>query len=101
MELKEMIKVMEHFADGGKVKFKRKDINITTWSDAEFPNWNWNDFEYLIKEQKQKVTIEKWLLKDASNGEYFIYDSSRVDLYLKETISIEKVKLIKSYEVEL
>ena len=97
MELKEMIKVMQHYDNGGKVKFKRKDINITTWSDAEFPNWNWNDFEYLIKETKQKVTIEKWLMQSTIDKEYRIFETSLVD----KVVNFKKVKLIKSYEVEL
>ena len=100
MELKEMIKVMQHYADGGEVErcAKGEDDNWITLSSY---HWNWYTTDYRIKEQKQKVTIETWLMKDASNGEYFIYESSRVDLYLKETFNSEKVKLIESYEVEL
>ena len=79
-----------------EIKFKRKDINITTWTDAEFPNWNWNDFDYRIKEPKQKVTIEKWLGR-SSKGDYIILEASNVNLYK----GYELVKLIKSYEVEL
>lgn len=96
MELSEMIKVMEHFKNRGKVKFKRKDINITTWSDAEFPNWNWNDYDYRIKEQKQKVIIEKWLCKDDKET-FLIIETSSVNPYK----GYEKIKLIESYEVEL
>ena len=101
MELSEMIKIMQHYENGGKVEFLEKKGGGNHWATVISPSWDWACFDYRIKEQKQKVTIEKWLLKNASNGEYFIYDSSRVDLYLKETISIEKVKLIKSYEIEL
>ena len=96
MELKEQIEIMTHYLNGGEIKFKRKDINITTWTDAEFPNWNWNDFDYRIKEPKQKVTIEKWLCKD-KQGEYAVIESSNIDNYTL----YEKVKLIESYEVEL
>ena len=96
MELKEQIEIMTHYLNGGEIKFKRKDINITTWTDAEFPNWNWNDFDYRIKEQKQKVTIEKWLCSD-KQGDFVIIETSNIDNYTL----YEKVKLIESYEVEL
>ena len=96
MELKEMIKVMQHYENGGEIKFKRKDINITTWTDAEFPNWNWNDFDYRIKEERQKVTIEKWLFRD-KQGDFLVIEISNADNYKQ----YEKVKLIESYEVEL
>ena len=97
MELKEMIKVMQHFENGGEVEYREKD------SDKEWgiplPTWNWDDFEYRIKEpeQKQKVTIEKWLMQDTIDKEYRIIETSLVD----SLINFKKVKLIESYEVEL
>ena len=101
MKLKEMIKVIQHYADGGAIQ--RCNFGSHNYSDITTEGYLFNfcDYNYRIKELKQKVTIEKWLMKDASNGEYFIYESSRVDLYLKETFNSEKVKLIESYEVEL
>ena len=98
-DLKEQIEIMTHYLNGGEVECVEKGND--NWEIATKPLWNFDDFEYRIKEQKQKVTIETWLMKDASNGEYFIYESSRVDLYLKETFNSEKVKLIESYVVEL
>ena len=52
MELKEMIKVMQHYLDGGEI-------------------------EYRIK--KQKVTIEKWLMQSTIDKEYRIIETSLVD----------------------
>ena len=98
-DLKEQIEIMTHYLNGGEIECVEKGND--NWEIVTKPLWNFDDFEYRIKEQKQKVTIETWLMKDASNGEYFIYESSRVDLYLKETFNSEKVKLIESYEVEL
>ena len=98
-DLKEQIEIMTHYLNGGEVECVEKGND--NWEIVTKPLWNFDDFEYRIKEQKQKVTIEKWLLKDARNDEYFIYDSSMVHLYLKETTSIEKVKLLETYEVEL
>ena len=98
-DLKEQIEIMTHYLNGGEVECVEKGND--NWEIVTKPLWNFDDFEYRIKEPKQKVTIEKWLIKDVNNGEYFIYESSRVDLYLKETFNSEKVKLIESYEVEL
>lgn len=98
MELKEMIKVMQHYADGGEVEVYKND----RWTIGGNPVWDWDIFNYRIKEQKQKVTIEKWLIKDVNSGEHFIMESSDVDLALKD-LALDgcKLKLIESYEVEL
>ena len=97
MELKEMIKVMQHYADGGKVEYRIKSEVEIYWVTVTSPSWDWVEFDYRIKEPKQKVTIEKWLIKNVDSGEYFIIESSDADKYKQK----KKVKLIKSYEVEL
>ncbi len=104
MELKEMIKVMQHYENGGEVEYSDNKFK-TVLGEANKEDdgvlcWDWDTFDYRIKEQKQKVTIEKWLIKDVSSGEYFIMESSDIDLALKALDGC-KVKLIKSYEVEL
>ena len=93
MELKEMIKVMQHFENGGDVEVYKND----RWTIAVNPIWDWDNFEYRIKEPKQKVTIEKWLMQNTADKIYSIIESSNVDKYKH----YEKVKLIESYEVEL
>ena len=95
MELKEMIKVMEHYADGSEIECVEKGND--NWEIVTKPLWNWDDFEYRIKEQKQKVTIEKWLMQSTIDNEYRIFETSLVD----KVVNFKKVKLIESYEVEL
>ena len=99
MELKEMIKVkikiMEHFMNGGEVECVETGLN--DWKIANNPSWNWYDYKYRIKEQKQKVTIEKWLMQSTIDKEYRIIETSLVD----KVVNFKKIKLIKSYEVEL
>ena len=93
MNIEEMIKVMQHFADGGEVECVEKGND--NWEIVTKPLWNFDDFEYRIKEPKQKVTIEKWLVKD-TDGVYIIIETSMADeLYFK------KIKLLDTYEVEL
>ena len=99
MELKEMIKVMQHYENGGEVEFSDDNFETVLGESNKEDDgdlcWNWDEFDYRIKEQKQKVTIEKWLLK-YDDGEYRIVQTSNVDKFLAN-----KIKLIKSYEVEL
>ena len=97
MELKEMIKVMTHYLNGGEVEFKRTIEDDTKWEKLlRVPVWNWERFDYRIKEPKQKVTIEKWLCRD-KHEDLIIIETSNIDNYTL----YEKVKLIESYEVEL
>ena len=95
MELKEMIKVMQHFADGGEIECT--EIDFDEWIVVSHPCWNWAYYNYRIKEPKQKITIEKWLMQDPTDKEYSIIESSNVDKYKH----YEKIKLIETYEVEL
>ena len=100
MKLCEMIKVMQHYENGGEVEFKHKSDDDTKWR-LSCPSWDWDNFDYRIKEPEQKVTIEKWIIKDIDRGEYFTTESSDVDLTLKNFPTWVKVKLIETYEVEL
>ena len=93
---KEKIEVMEWFDNGGEVECVEKGND--NWEIVTKPLWNFDDFEYRIKEQKQKVTrvtIEKWLCQDY-HGNFIVIETTGIDEYY-----YKKVKLIKSYEVEL
>ena len=59
-------------------------------------SWGWDTFKYRIKEQKQIVTIEKWLLKDVE-ANYYVVQTSNIDVFNGD----EKIKLLDTYEVEL
>ena len=103
MELKEMIKVMQHFADGGEVEINSKNGNYC-WTKITSPSWDWVYNEYRIKEQKQKqkVTIEKWLCeylgcKELKGSKRFFI----IEKVVPFEVAGKKVKLIESYEVEL
>ena len=103
MELKEMIKVMQHFEDGGYIEFS-EDYFKTVLGEANKEDdgglcWDWDTYDYRIKEPKLKairVTIEKWLCRD-KHEDLIIIETSNIDNYTP----YEKVKLIESYEVEL
>ena len=95
--VKEMIEVMEHYENGGEVEYA--ETGFDDWRVASYPLWNWYDYEYRIKEQKQKVTIEKWLIEE--NDIKFVVETSDIDSWLKSFPTAQKLKLIESYEVEI
>ena len=100
MELCEMIKVMQHYDNGGEVEYSNRESNI--WSRSSTPIWDWHTFKYRIKEQKQKVTIEKWLCeyvgceKLKGSKRFFI-----IEKVVPFEVAGKKVKLLETYEVEL
>ena len=92
MELCEMIKVMQHYENGGDVEINSKN---GSWTKITSPSWDWVYHKYRIKPEKEKVTIEKWLCQDY-HGNFIVIETTGIDAYY-----YEKIKLIKSYEVEL
>ena len=67
MELSEMIKIMQHYENGGEVEYSEDGFKTIFGkaNNKKNPNglsWDWSSLQYRIKEQKQKVTIEKLLL---------------------------------------
>ena len=94
-DLKEQIEIMTHYLNGGEVECVEKGNK--NWEIVTKPLWNWDDFEYRIKEPKQKVTIEKWLCRDNDGYDVLIFETSNVDKHRR----LAKIKFIESYEVEL
>ena len=93
-DLKEQIEIMTHYLNGGEAECVEKGND--NWEIVTNPLWNRDDFEYRVKEQKQKVTIEKWLCQD-NQGYFVVIETSDIDAYIYHN----KVKLIETYEVEL
>ena len=90
---KEMIEVMEHFDKGGEVECAEK--GYADWEVVTKPLWNWIDYEYRIKRQKQTITMEKWLMR--RNDEYYIHTTNKISNYNLST----PVKLLKTYEIKI
>ena len=97
--IEEMIEVMEHYGNGGEVEYIVKDDEYTSWRNCVNPIWDWSHFDYRIKQLKQKVTIEKWLIEE--NDIKFVVETSDIDSWLKPFATSKKLKLIESYEVEI
>lgn len=90
--IKEQIAVMQHFANGGKVEVF--DSGYESWEELENTDFNWGYRDYRIKEKKQTVTIEKWVVK--VNNEYVVYEASSRWFDFGE-----KIKLLDSYEIDI
>jgi hypothetical protein len=55
MDLKDKIKVMQHFAEGGKVEFKYTECSL--WEFAYSPIWDWCTYDYRIAQPKTKQPL--------------------------------------------
>ena len=103
--IKEMIKVMQHYKNGGEVEYTTKRGINSPWEAVTLPSWDWVDFDYRIKkekEEKPKIVIGKWLLYDKDDDFYFECRTSKVEEMLKwDSDSTVIVKLLESYEVEI
>ena len=95
-DLKEQIEIMTHYLNGGEVEFKQKREDDTKWR-LSTPSWNWDASDYRIKDEKQKLTIEKRLCSDKQGG-LVVIETTNIEEYRHVT---KKLKLIESYEVEL
>lgn len=94
--IEEMIKVMEHFKNGGEVEWRSDDI-LAVWMDLRSGHFNWIGNDYRIKEQKKTVTIEKWLLE--RDGDITAVEGNEDSL--TSWNGWKKVKLLNSYKVEI
>lgn len=94
--IQEQIEVMQYYANGGDVEILSND----NWVDAISPGWNWNHCDYRIKEQKKTITIEKWLYQLDKENDCIIVEGTPY-LHLLRYSQYKKLKLLKTYEVEL
>ena len=96
--IQEQIEIMQHYANGREIEICKND----EWSDItnpEFKDWNFAIYGFRIKEQKNTITIEKWLISYKDNSYQILQGNEE---FFKKSIHPQaKVKLLESYEVEL
>lgn len=58
IDIHEMIKVMQHFADGGMVESRQFDRGhpYAPWSHTDSPGWQWNLNDYRIEQTSLSAT---------------------------------------------
>lgn len=102
--IKEQIKVMQHYANFND---EVEQLYITTssaisekWTLKSSVPFDWQHYDYRIKEQKKTINIEKWLIE--SDGRYIVKECNDSELLkMVNSYNWKKVKLLETYEVEL
>jgi len=94
MSLDEMIAVMQHYRDGGEVEYR--SYSYPEWKDAVTPIWNFNKYDYRIKEKTK--TVYEWMFKD-NLGNWFVSDSLFTEEEAKKYISFPAQKTGRQWEV--
>lgn len=95
--IQEQIEVMQHFANYGMIEIYSTRTN--TWNLISNPIFDWKQYDYRIKEQKETTTIEKWLVS-YEDGLYQILYGNK-EFFNKSIHPQAKIKLLDTYEVEL
>ena len=90
MNTQEMIEVMQHFADGGKVEFCHNGDG--EWFPTRTPAWDWAITTYRIAPRKTTIHVYGWLVK----GEAKLLESC-----VSPTGAIRLPQLDRVLEVEL
>ena len=99
--IQEQIQIMTHYLNGGEVQC-RIDNEYKDFEKGVSPSWNWQHYNYRIKERKKTISIEKWLCKDDNLETFTIIEATNIDtLLLHYYNNISKIKLLETYEVEL
>ena len=61
--------------------------------------WDWTLTDYRVKEQRETITIEKWLC------EYKVFEGSKRFFIIEKVVPFElagkKIKLLDTYEVQI
>lgn len=101
--IQEQIEVMQHYANGGEVQCRTNyEGDYEDFEKGVGPSWNWQNYDYRIKEQKKTISIEKWLCKDNNLETFVILEATNIDTLLFHYYdNISKIKLLETCEVEL
>jgi len=57
----EMIRVIEHHKNGGEVEYRYKSKGVEPWTNAEEPLWDFDRYDYRIKEKPKTKTVYEWM----------------------------------------
>jgi len=93
MTLKEKIKIMEHYENGGKVDYIGM-YDAGEWRDCPNPIWDWSNYEYRIKPQWKPRKLERVMTEDgevifimSTNGLHYCIPRWSYSYVRLETIS--------------
>ena len=92
MTTKQMIKVMEHFDNGGEVELRDSDSD--TWDKISDPAWDWYDGEYRIAD----VLLGPELILNWSDADILHNSVDLTAIKRKQRIIIAAINKINSEE---
>lgn len=69
MNIQDQIKVMQHFANGGKVETRTRFRPDTAWVPRDYPEWDWAVLDYRIKQEPAVCWCNQF--KDGTWGNAF------------------------------
>ena len=97
--LKEMIKVMEHFDNGGEVEEMKRSMSKYGWMKATKPGWDWGYNDYRIKEEPKPDWLKTGWVKDKDGGKYIIigYKKDSKEPYLLNYNRYSEEEMKESY----
>lgn len=103
--IEQQIAVMQHFLSGGAIEKINLKGKCRDWFEPTDKNiiFDWQSFDYRIKEKKQTVTIEKWLCmdkRDIDTNRFFSPEGTK-EYFEKYITGYEKIKLIDSYQIDI
>jgi hypothetical protein len=105
MTTEEMIKVMQHYVDGGEVVFTHRG-ELGTWEvfPKQYIYWNWDEYNYRIKPEPEKTkTMWFWIVKTKS-GVFFtnqMYTEEKIRKLWPKALEFKRVDMLGSEEVEV
>lgn len=88
----EMCAVMQAYKEGKKIEYVSKSSVTNIWRDEPKPIWDWDGFDYRVKEEPHyvpydsvtEVEKDKWVMKKGSKR---IHKITSID-YIDDTVFI-------------
>lgn len=101
MDLKEKIKVMQAYQAGFEIEFINYRKNNAKWEYEEFPNWDWENEKYRIKNKKQENSKMKCPFKRTVETTYQGGDGKELTIKKESFGECEEFNCMAFYETEI
>lgn len=104
MTTKEMMEVMQHYENGGKVEIRVKE-DEGGWVTVVVPSWNWVRCSYRIKpEQKKTKTVWFWKVKLKTGmwlSSDYMFPEEEIKKSFPDALEFKRMDVLGSEEVEV
>ena len=98
---KEMIEVMQAYEIGDKIEVRYLYDHKDYWISCGTPVWDWNNFDYRVKQKKSYVpfeTADEFLAAQRKHGEVIVDNVSgeKSNAYVNKNGTVVSTKLISN-----